>query len=372
MKILIFNNAGLTIQEEDFCVDVKTGEFANELKNLGHSINFYGQMLPFTKNTISAFRIKENGMSVTGIKRKRLKLINYTLLYLNTIPIVLKHDFIYIFYPNSLRFVAFIAILLNKKYGLYIRGINNLKDRTSHVIYKRASSVFTVADSFTEYVNKVADIQIANTIRPMISFTNNDIIRNRKYESKNIYQLLFLGRMTNDKGIIELLHALQKLKNTDFDFLLKLVGDGDYMEDLKELSRLLGLSKNVSFEGGVYNPMKIQQYYTEADLYILPTYHGEGFPRTLYEAMIFGTPIITTFVGGISGLMRDNFNCLEIEPRSTDSLFEVLYNALKRYPLLAELAENGRNTIESVLNTRKLSHAQDVNRYLEIFKDKNT
>lgn len=371
MKILILNNSGLSSHGDDYCVYAKTGEFANELKNLGHSIIFFGQKLPFTKNTISTFKIKEHGMSACGTKRRKNKFINYIILYLNSIPVIVKSDFIYIFYPNSFRFVAFIAILLNKKFGLYIRGMNNLKDRIAHVIFKKASIVFTVSDHFSEYVNKIADKQVANTIRPMISFTSKDIIRNRKYETKNKYQILYLGRMTNDKGITELIHALLKLNNTECDFFVKLVGEGDFIEDLKELTRQLELSQKISFEGGVYDPGKIRQYYTEADIYILPTF-GEGFPRTLYEAMIFGTPIITTFVGGIPGLLRDNFNCLKIEPRSTDSIFEVLYNALKNYPMLFELAENGRNTIERVLNTRKLSHAQDLNRYLEFFNNKNT
>ena len=119
----------------------------------------------------------------------------------------------------------------------------------------------------------------------------------------------------------------------------------------------------VKFTGSVYNSDEIKEYYKNSDIYILPTYH-EGFPRTLYEAMIFGIPIITTFVGGIPTLMKDDFNCKEIKPKSVESIVEILTYAMNNYPKMGELAKNGTNTVAKIIDSNRLTHAQHLNQIL--------
>lgn len=364
MKILLLNNSGLISEKDDFSVDAKTGAFGKELYELGHQITFWGQKLPNSNNTVSIFNIIKNGMQVAGVKRKRNKLLNYIMLFLSSIRYILTTDFIYIFYPNSLSFVALIAIIFRKKFGLYIRGIDHLNSRLSKILFSKSYAVFTVSDYFTEFVNSTTKSKKASTIRPMISFNYTDIVKDRKYLIKEKYNLLFLGRMTEDKGIIELLKAVSILKENDTKFFVKLVGNGEYIEDLKILASELKINHLVSFEGGVYEKNKIKAYYEEADIYVLPTYHGEGFPRTLYEAMTFGTPIVTTFVGGIPALMKADFNCLEIEPKNVEHLVITLKKVMQNYSQVTTLAKNASETVKKILDPNRLSHAQDLNQSL--------
>src|SRR5690606_36274729 len=129
-------------------------------------------------------------------------------------------------------------------------------------------------------------------------------------------------------------------------FHLQIVGDGSYLDDLKKMAYELKIEEKVDFLGA-YNDLElIKSVYLESDVYILPTYH-EGFPRTLYEAMIFGTPIITTFVGGIPGIMKDGFNCLKIEPKSVDSIVDQLLLLMRDYQIGAKIAGNGLKTVKS-------------------------
>jgi glycosyltransferase involved in cell wall biosynthesis len=194
----------------------------------------------------------------------------------------------------------------------------------------------------------------------MIDFKIEDIILDRKYISPKRFRLLYLGRMTSDKGVIELLHALKKLQVIGYKFDLKLVGEGEYMKELIDLVSELELKENVSFEGAVFEPETIKQYFINSDCYILGSYH-EGFPRTLYEAMIFGTPILTTFVGGISALMQDRINCIEITPKSVESMYEALKLMMDDYTMLEPLAKNATETVLKILKERTLSHAADLN-----------
>lgn len=354
----------MNYQDGDYLIEPKTGSFAKELQGLGNDITFFGQILPATKNNIHVFGIQKHGLKALGSKRKRNKILSYLILYIKAISPIIKNDFIYFFYPTAFKYLAILCRILGKKYGLYIRGMQGINDRISHHIYKNAYTIATVSDYFTQQVNMIIDRKIAYTIRPMITLTEKDIITNRKYICKEKYKLLYLGRTTNDKGIIELLRAISILKETDHNFFLKIVGNGEYIDDLKSLSNHLNLNNLVSFEGPVYDPTMVRKYYVDADIYILPTYH-EGFPRTLYEAMIYGTPIITTFVGGIPILMRDNFNCKRIEQKSINSIVEVLSWAMNNYENLGAYAQNATKTVSKIVDPKQLTHAQQLNQILK-------
>ncbi|NLB86401.1 MAG: glycosyltransferase family 4 protein [Bacteroidales bacterium] len=360
MKILLFDNSSITPRDGDYSCEPKTGQFATDLLELGNEITMYGQMVKAV-DTIHVYKLKEKGIRVVGLYRRKNKLINYILLYLRAIPEVIKSDFVYVFYPNAFKYIICICILLRKKYGLYIRGQNSLNNKYSHYIYKRAYTVFTVSDFFSDFVNNISKKVIANTIRPMTPFNEKDILIDRDYQFKNKYRILYLGRVAFDKGIEELLQAIKTLKDKNYQFTLTIVGNGEFYQEAKKISDKLDINDIVFFNGSEFKPEKIRNYYIESDIYILPTYH-EGFPRTLYEAMIFGTPIITTFVGGIPGLMKDGFNCKEIKPKSIESIVEKLEFAFNNYPEMIGYAKNGFNTVAKIVDSKRLSHAESLNK----------
>lgn len=364
MKILLFDNAALTPYDGDFCCEPKTGNFAKELLENGLKVTMYGQMVN-QKDNIHTYKLIKNGVKVVGLNRLRYKLLSYNLLYLRAIPEILKSDFVYLFYPNSFKYIALFCIIFKKRYGLYIRGEQDLNDKASQLIYKKAFTVFTVSDKFTQFVNNIAKREVANTIRPMIPFTEKDIIRNRNYNFNNKFNILFLGRIAFDKGIEELLNAVKILKDKNYQFDLTLVGNGEFLQSAKQITDKFNLNDIVFFVGSEFELEKVKNYYINSDIYILPTYH-EGFPRTLYEAMIFGTPIITTFVGGISALMKDGYNCKEIKPKSIDSIVEGLEFAFHNYPKMIESSKNGFNTVEKIVDSKRLSHAESL---FEIIND---
>jgi glycosyltransferase involved in cell wall biosynthesis len=364
MKILLLNNSSLTPKNDDFYIESKTGSFSKELHLLGNEVTLYGQTVE-TNDKFHSFKLIENGLKVVALKRKKNKLLNYFLLYLRVIPEVIKSDFVYIFYPTSYMYVSIVCWLLKKPYGLYIRGEQGLKSKTSYFIYKKASVIFTVTNHFTEMTNSLTKKNNAHSIRPMIPYTEKDITADRIYNEKSTYKVLFLGRITEDKGIIELMKAVKVLKEKKYSFELTVVGDGGFMTDTIALIQDLQIDDKVTIIGAVADFNLVANYYKTSDIYVLPTYH-EGFPRTLYEAMIFGTPIITTFVGGIPGLMKDGYNCKEIESKSVDSIVEGLEFAFSNYDKMIEFAKNGFKTVKSIIDSKRMSHAEHLNEIIKM------
>ena len=366
-KVLIVPNAEISKSDTCYTIEKNTGEFALELQNLGFNVSFFGQFVEEVNN-IHVFELEQNCLRTRGLRRRSSKVINYLLLHLNIIPEILRADFIYIFYPSSFMYVGFLCKLFGKKYGLYVRGSDDMIGKIPSLLYKNSFVVFTVADYFSQNINNIVHSVRAHTIRPMIDLDASHINRARCYVEKNYYKILYLGRMTNDKGIIELLNAVAELQKGHFRFHLNLVGDGEYNNELKKIAKRLNILELVSFKGATFDSKEIKRYFEEADLFILPSYH-EGFPRTLYEAMIYGTPIITTFVGGVSSIMKNNNNCIEIKAKSVVSIVDSLEWCFSNYSKFALLAKNATKTVDTILSDRKYSHAEDLsNAIIEIRK----
>ena len=67
---------------------------------------------------------------------------------------------------------------------------------------------------------------------------------------------------------------------------------------------------------GHLTPEQLSDLYCQSDLFVFPSYFAEGFPRVLYEAMMFGIPIVTTKMPGLEGFLIDDKNCLYCESRN--------------------------------------------------------
>lgn len=360
MKILLFDNTQMICRNGRlYCVE-GTGKFAKELVSLGNEVTMFGQNVD-NPASISNFDIEANGIKTQSYRRGRIKVCDYLVLYFNALKAALKSDFVYLFYPTSYSYFILLCRLFGIKYGLYIRGTIGVDSHVSKMIYRGASLVCTVSDVFTVKVNSVNNIGVAHTIKPMTPYSEKDII-NRVYKIPERFNIMILCRIEKEKGISELLNAILQLKHqTKYRFHLNIVGDGGYLAESKKIVEDLEINDQVSFIGAIYDKAEKQKWFEDSDIYILPTYH-EGFPRTLYEAMIYGTPIITTLVGGIPALMKDGVNCLAIEKQSASSIVEKLSYAMDHYEKMIQFALSAKETVSKVVDSHLPSHAQDVDK----------
>lgn len=106
--------------------------------------------------------------------------------------------------------------------------------------------------------------------------------------------ILFLSRIHVKKGINFLIEAVSRLKDNLDGWKVKIAGEGetDYIHELQNLTRQLGVDHIVEFVGGVYGDAK-WSLYQEASLFVLPT-HSENFGIVVAEALACKVPVITT------------------------------------------------------------------------------
>ncbi len=122
----------------------------------------------------------------------------------------------------------------------------------------------------------------------------------------NPIQLVFCGRVVQEKGIEELIHALGLLKKQASCCQLSIVGkvQSAYRLHLEELAQQVGVTTYISWLGFVPFSEKLLALYQAADFLVLPSYH-EGFPHCIWEAGANSLPVVCTKVGGIPGLVDE-------------------------------------------------------------------
>jgi glycosyltransferase involved in cell wall biosynthesis len=365
MNVLIILNGEIIKRDNGLFVLNGEGEFLLELASLGHNLEvIHFCFLYKSKNSIAGCSISNNdNIKVTCLKHRKNKYLSYIFAYLRIANSILQNDFIYFFYPSSFFFVGFLTKLFGKKFGLCIRGEVGIYSKTSKLLYNYSKISLTVSPKFTKFVQSCGGN--SDTIRPMIDYSESDMVVDRVYRDKKRYNILFISRVEQEKGVFELIEAINRLNDDGINnFKLKIIGEGGAWTKVNHRCEKYGLHEVVNLHGKVVDKTDLSNFYKSADLFILPSYN-EGFPRVLYEAMIFGVPIITTFVGAIDGVMKDGYNCYKIESKDVDTIYNILKLFLLNYKEKSIVAKNASSTIAEYLHRFKMSHAQLLNENME-------
>ena len=112
-------------------------------------------------------------------------------------------------------------------------------------------------------------------------------------------KLLYVGRLSPEKNISTLIHALKMVKNRNTT--LTLVGDGEERETLETLVLQLGLKNRVTFLKGRFD---VNAVYQKHDALVLPSRH-EGLGIVILEAFSHNMPVIGSNVEGVAELLSD-------------------------------------------------------------------
>lgn len=127
-----------------------------------------------------------------------------------------------------------------------------------------------------------------------------------------------VGRLGIEKGIKYLLQAAVQVLKVYPDTVFLLAGDGPLTEELKNLSKQLGVDRNVVFAGFCRD---IPAVLSIVDIVATPSL-TEGSPLAVLEAMAMGKPIVASNVGGIKEILKDGETGLLVPSEDPSSLAE--------------------------------------------------
>ncbi|WP_278102966.1 glycosyltransferase [Microbacterium proteolyticum] len=148
-------------------------------------------------------------------------------------------------------------------------------------------------------------------------------------EPRDANRILFVGRLTSEKGIDVVLHALAQLDpalNATFD----VVGGGDQRRNLEQLAAQLGVADRVTFHGHA-SEEDLRSLYTRASVFAIASIAELQSIATM-EAMASGLPIVAANAVALPHLVHDGENGYLFEPGDADELAARLTDVLTAEP----------------------------------------
>jgi glycosyltransferase involved in cell wall biosynthesis len=150
-----------------------------------------------------------------------------------------------------------------------------------------------------------------------------------------------IGRLTIQKGLVNLLHAAREVIKKQPKTIFLIVGSGEQYYELIELAAELGISKNVIFTGFLRGKAW-RDSYAIGDLFIMPSV-SEPFGLTVLEAIGYRTPTLISKQSGVGELIH---HCLKADFWDIDSMANQIVAVIENAALGDSLRENAYRELE--------------------------
>jgi len=175
---------------------------------------------------------------------------------------------------------------------------------------------------------------------------------------RNAGTLLFVGRLTVQKGLDLLLHALTRLPQT---ITLDVVGDGPERQSLEQLARQLGVGDRVRWHGA-QPQSRLVEFYRRTAALVVPS-ADEGLGLVAVEAMLCETPVVAFASGGLPDVVQHDRTGFLVNERSPDALADAIGQLIHLPDAGKSLGAAGRMHALSTFAPESVAR-----RYIEIYQ----
>ncbi|MBZ0306443.1 MAG: glycosyltransferase family 4 protein [Anaerolineae bacterium] len=264
------------------------------------------------------------------------------------------------------------ALVVSHDYGLFLNGIGARLLRKPYVSEIHHVEGYPIAVSFREWAYsrlaktyirwaaRSAAIRVVNEHEmPVLlrqlgvpekkilvlpsQYLNLDVLRPLPDEPKP-YDVLFVGRLASNKGLMTLLQAIDLVKDTHPHVQLGIRGEGTLYEEVRDRIIDLKLQVNVTFIPRVDTPEDLTHLYNQT-LMLVCASTSEGGPRVTVEAMACGIPVISTPVGIMPDIIKEGENGFLFHWNAYDLAAKIIV-LLDHRNLRAKIGEAGRQTVQ--------------------------
>ena len=266
-----------------------------------------------------------------------------------------------------------VAKLLGKKYVYHVAGSDVMPAKH---IYGRFGKLIIIL--LTQWNYMFADLITVGSMKDLIDdplsiwerkvrqwaqfFGNPDLFKQKVPVSQRENIVGFLGRMTNDKSVLELVEGINIFlsKRPDYQFLL--IGEGELAEQVdKMISESSWKNEIIRLDWVKYE--EVQHYLNKMKLMVLPS-KNEGVPNVILEAFSCGTPVLSIDVGGITDMIIDGETGFLLAGISPREIAQGLERATDESVDLGNISQNAR-----VLLAEKYSLETSVSKYKHIINE---
>ena len=284
---------------------------------------------------------------------------------------VFKNDIIYITpgqtFFGVIKYAPFIylAKFLRKEVIIHIHGnylktqydlISGLKRYMFANTLKKANKGIVLSKSL---VDNLVHFLPRKNIYVVPNFVE-DSLRPLNFEikEKESLKIIYLSNLMSEKGVLDLLKALNILKNEKIEFEAKFAGNIE--ESINNIFNHSLHKENITYLG-IVEEKKKQEMLAWGNVFVLPTFYKmEGVPISMLEAMANGNIILTTKHAGIKDIISEK-NGFFVKPKSPEEIVEKLRYINSNLDNLKEIR------LKNISDSQKFSEQKFISSMLEVF-----
>ena len=252
---------------------------------------------------------------------------------------------------DSFYLIIIKSFRLGKKTLVFFHGwddhlseklINNFLYRTIfRFIYGNVRFIFVLSKANKKQLEKLG-IEPKNILVTTTMYEQMDTKIKYSREGNGRVYILFMSRFLREKGIFIAADVGRLLLENGYkNFKLIFAGDGPENENIKRYISKYKLRDYSETPGFVTGDEK-QMILDRSDIFLFPTYYGEGCPVVVLEAMGRGLAIVSTPIGAIPELVKNNENGFIIRDLEPISFYEAVKRLVDDQELLRTFQENNR------------------------------
>ena len=155
--------------------------------------------------------------------------------------------------------------------------------------------------------------------------------------------LIFVGRLAAQKGVDDLVTAIDLVQYGLPELRVLIVGDGPMRDQLEATAHAFRLDGMVKFAG---HRDDVPRLLAAADLLVLPSLY-EGLPNVVLEAMRSAKPVVATAAPGTTEVVADNQTGLLVPPRNPTALAQAIRTVVRDPALARRLGDAGRARVDA-------------------------
>ncbi len=203
--------------------------------------------------------------------------------------------------------------------------------------------------AYRSFAPRARLVRIANAVAPC----EVDLAAGRYMQDRPL-EIVYLGRFAVNKGILETIAAVKILRDRGVRVNLTIGGSGPAESEISRAIDAGQLADRVCVAGAVYGDAK-QRLWRQADVFAFPTYHREGLPYALLEAMAAGAVPVASQVGAIPDVMQHEVHGLFVPAHDPQAVATALERLASDRRLLHRLALNARKRVYDQYSIARLA-----------------
>lgn len=225
--------------------------------------------------------------------------------------------------------------------------------------YQSFDRIVCVSEAVQARMEEVASVQFKNS---MVLYNTNETDKILQLSHEKVDDVVFshdtinicsVGKIDKNKGFDRLARIHRRLVKEGFKTHFYILGVGEQQKSIEEYLKQEGLEQTFTFLGFRDNPYK---YVAACDLYVCSSYR-EGFSTAVTEALVVGTPVVSTECSGAHELLGKKDEYGLVVENSEEGIYVGIKKLLEDRPLLEHYASmakrrgmffNKENTIKAV------------------------